>query len=271
MSREQVITFGICTYNRKDILEKSAKSLSLINNIDSVDIKIYDDCSTEFDEEYLKKLFPYAKKIVRQKKNAGADINTSLMYEDFLKSDSEWLFNADSDLIYRKDIIEHIEYYKDKCNGFMTFFNCINHKTVKKSKNFIEKDSVGAAGCLLRRDIVELILDNIKYRNTGFDVRFSKLLLRKGYKLYSTENSYVQHIGVTGFNCRNIKFDYGQNFFCDSKENAAIIETIFETYMQSVSNYRNTTSWKIYNFIVLIPRRIKKVIWIIKTVMGYER
>lgn len=41
----------------------------------------------------------------------------------------------------------------------MTFFNCINHNSISDFGEFVEKDSVGAAGCILSKDVVRLILD----------------------------------------------------------------------------------------------------------------
>lgn len=257
------ITFGICTYNRKGILEKSAKSLALVNGIENIHIRVYDDYSTEYDENFLKALFPNAEQICVQPQNGGADKNTALMYEDFLKSGDEWLFNADSDLIYRTDILDAIERFSEQCDGFMTFFNCINHNTVETVNNeLIVKDSVGAAGCLLRKDVVQFILDNTKSKRFGFDVGYCKLLRENGRKLFATNESYVQHIGVSGFNSRNIIFDYGENFICDSAVNAAIIESTAEEYIRVVEKYRKTASWKVYNFVVSVPRRVKKVIWL---------
>lgn len=265
------ITFGICTFNRKDILKKSAESLQRIAGIQSINIRVYDDCSTEFDLGYLKKLFPMAKCIKRGVKNQGADKNTSRMYEDFLNSGDEWLFNADSDLLYRKDILEAIERYKGLSKGFISFFNCINHNTVEDFGNLVEKDSVGAAGCLLHRDVVRMILKKIKYRNARFDVNFCKMLKREGYRLYATKSSYVQHIGVSGFNSRDIRFDYGNGFSCDSLENANSIEETFETYIKSICRYKKTKSWKLYDFIVSIPRRSKRVLLLLMRSVKHER
>ena len=259
MSEHFKITFGICTYNRKNIVSKSAASLAKVRGIENVTIKVYDDCSTEYNEDYLKAIFPKGTEIIRRISNGGADINTSEMYEDFLKGNDEWLFNADSDLIYRSDIIDAIQEYKDKSKGFMTLFNCINHHTIGESDYFYEKDSVGAAGCLLRRDVVELILKHIRYRVTGFDVGFSKLLRNKGYKLLATKQSFVQHIGVSGFNSRNINFDFGESYICDDRENGQIIEETFEEYIKRINRFREKFSWKAFYFITSIPRRIRKI------------
>ena len=65
------ITFGICTYNRRQILMNSAKSLALVRGIEKVHIRIYDDCSNEYDEAFLRSLFPDAVSITRQKVNLG--------------------------------------------------------------------------------------------------------------------------------------------------------------------------------------------------------
>lgn len=264
MAEKLKITFGICTYNRKKIVENSAASLKNIIGIGDVNILICDDCSTEYDEVFLKSIFPDNARIIKQNVNTGADKNTSLMYEEFLKSNDEWLFNADSDLIYRSDIIETIKYYKDKSSGIVTFFNSITHNTIGDNEYFLEKDSIGAAGCLLHRNIVKLILKNIQYRDFGFDVGFSKLLRKKGYKLFSTKESYVQHIGVSGFNSRDIVFDYGHNFHCDSVRTGQIIENTFESYIQSIKKFKETKAWRVFYFIHSIPRRVRKILWMIK-------
>lgn len=250
------ITFGICTFNRKSILEKSVASLKNIKDIEKANILIVDDCSTEYDESFLRNLFPSAR-IIRQKHNKGPDKNTSIMYEEFLKSDDDWLLNADSDLIYRSDIMGAIQQYKDKSKGFITFFNCINHNTIGKKKYLVEKDSVGAAGCLLHRTIVKYILDNISFRNNGFDVGFSKLLRDSSIRLYATKDSYVQHIGVSGFNSKDITFDYGENFRCDSLKNAEILEETFETYLKTVNKFKKRKSWKIYYFLTSSGKLVK--------------
>ncbi len=255
--------FGICTYNRKEILQRSISSLKNVDCLDSVDIIIFDDCSTEYDEKYLRDLIPFVSQIIVQPRNFGADKNTSDMYEFFCTSEYDWLFNADSDLIYSKDIVNKINEYKDTCNGFMTFFNCINHRDVGEKSGFVLKDEVGAAGCLLNKDIVKFILDKIKYRTTGFDVNFSRLLIQSGHDLICTKQSYVQHIGVVGFNSRNIKFDYGKYFVCEDQTNGEIVEETFERYMEIVGDFRSTSSFRIFNFIISIPRRIKKVFKII--------
>ena len=253
------ITFGICTYNRRQILMNSAKSLALVRGIEKVHIRIYDDCSNEYDEAFLRSLFPDAVSITRQKVNLGADKNTSLMYEDFLKSGDEWLFNADSDLIYRADLLEAMESLKEECGGFMTFFNCISHGDVREAGRFVEKDSVGAAGCFFRRDVIQLILEKMKVRSVSFDVGFSKVLRRNGYPLYACRNSMVQHIGVTGFNSANIIFDYGRGFVPDSQVNAQIVEDTFEAYVASVREFSRRRSFWAYNFITsTIPRKIDR-------------
>ena len=254
------ISFGICTYNRKGILEKSVQSLKNIKGIENVHLIVFDDCSDEYNMDYLKSIFPSSAQINRQERNEGADKNTSLLYEKFLESDDEWLFTADSDLIYRSDLLDAIMFYKDKSNGFMSFFNCISHKIVGKNKWFVFKASVGAAGCLIRRDVVKIILDNIQHRDIGFDVGFSKLLRKKGFMLNATKKSYVQHIGVSGFNSRDINFDYGEGFIIDSKDNAEIVEQTFEQYIKSVNKFRNRSDWRAFYFIISIHRRIRRVI-----------
>ena len=57
------LTIGVCTHNRKYIIDSTSKSLNEIKNIEKANLKIYDDCSDEYNIEYLKQLYPTAIKI----------------------------------------------------------------------------------------------------------------------------------------------------------------------------------------------------------------
>jgi len=265
------LMIGICTYNRKDIVRNSALSLQAVRDLDQVKVRVYDDCSSEYGKAFLEEMFPFAEKITRFEENGGADKNTSRMYEDFLKSGAEWLLNADSDLVYRTDLIGAIMNCRDRSEGIFTVYNSINHNTIGETESFYIKDSVGAAGCVLRRDIVEMILNSIQYRDYGFDVGFSKLLRTKAIPLYATKQSYVQHIGVLGFNSRDIRFDYAENFLCEGPVNAGILEETFETYMKSVSAYRKKPSYQVYYFLTSVPRRARRVVTICTALLSARK
>ena len=255
-----LITFGICTYNRKDILLRSAKSLKSIDRYHEINVRIYDDCSTEYDKRFLQALFPEAKTIHVQKKNCGADKNTSIMYEDFLRSGDDLLFNADSDILYSKDIIHIIESMLDKTDGFFSVFNTPAHAvTGSAGSSMLAKKIVGAAGCCLTRETAGIILKNVTSRDKSFDTKMCEVLNAKGKRILTTKKSYVQHIGVVGQNTDFFSFDYGVGFDWDSVENARSIEDAFEKYILSIQKFKNTKIGKVYGILITLYRRIRKL------------
>lgn len=227
------IRFGVCTYNRKELIEYTSKSLNLIEGIRDCSICIYDDCSDEYNETYLKYLYKNATKISINKENMGADVCTRNMYIDFLKSEDEWLFNADSDLIFDSEILLHIEetinYLKNnKINAIVSFFNTPSHIKINDySDKYIEKNHVGAAGILLDRRAAGLIVRRVK-EGSCFDWRFCKEWKKAGNIILCTKKSYVQHIGVWGHNSKFDNFDWGINFSVSNLVNAQAIEDVME-------------------------------------------
>lgn len=115
------ITVGITTFNRKNYLVKLQQSLSMSHNINSCNIRIYDDCSNEFSIRDLKRLFPNALEIIRRDRNVGADRNMRQMYVDFLKTNDDILVTMDSDLICRPDWIDFTEKHFYYTGGIMSF------------------------------------------------------------------------------------------------------------------------------------------------------
>lgn len=97
------ICIGITSYNRIGILKKMKNSLCASEGLEYCNIRIYDDCSNEYDSKYLKKIFPNVTEIIRRKRNIGACRNMRQMYVDFLKTKDELLIAADSDLIFNPE------------------------------------------------------------------------------------------------------------------------------------------------------------------------
>lgn len=229
---------GVCTYNRKDIIEYSSKSLNEIRGIENCKIHVFDDCSTEYDKKFLQKIYN-TKNVVVNKNNIKADNNTEQMYRSFLKSNCDYLLNADSDLIYNRDLIKIIEkiikkFKKINQPVIFSLFNTENHEIVEEydSELCIKKD-LGAAGMVFSKEAVKIILDNIdkeEKKRIGIDFSFSKIFNDMNYKLFCTKKSYVQHIGIEGQNSKMLEFDWGKSFEVDSLANAQAINYIFDNY-----------------------------------------
>lgn len=66
------------------------------------EVHVFDDHSSEYGEEQLAKWFQGAT-IARNEHNVGPDENTRLIFQHFLKSDSNVVVIADSDMIYHPE------------------------------------------------------------------------------------------------------------------------------------------------------------------------
>ena len=232
------ITIGITTYNRKDLIEKTAKSLNEIIGIENVNIKIYDDCSTEYDIDYLKEKYPMAVKVVRNEHQMGADFNAQKMYEDFVSSDDQYFFNADSDLIFSSNILYIIEENikkLEKANQKVIFsiFNTISHKCIKDfDEELCIKKSVGAAGIIMSKEAVNMFVKDIplEYNKKipSIDHYFCSVFRKNKLPIFCTKQSYAQHLGFIGQNSFIINVDWGLNFKVDTMYNATAIINILE-------------------------------------------
>ena len=234
------IMFGICTYNRMEIVKLSAESLSRVKNIESVNVCVFDDHSIEYSLPQLKTFYPFAKYVTRADTNGGADVNSLRMLQFFNESSSDWLFIADSDLVYSECLLTKLE----KCIeiigtsshiGVISVFNTDTHPTTLTIDDFLcEKEEVGAAGVLMNKDISKLVIEN-KNEAQHYDVCFSKVLREKGYKILCTNKSYVQHIGIEGYNSLFYAFDWANDFVLDSYENATAIINIISLLFSKIN------------------------------------
>lgn len=226
-----MLTIGITTHNRFAILEKMAKSLYDSKLSSPYCIRIYDDASTEFTIDDLRQIFPNAITIIQNEKSVGADKNSYLMYEDFLKSNDDYLFNADSDLIFRSDWLERGLKLLNKSDGVLSLFNARITKSVKISDYFVEKEKTGAAGILMTRKCVNQIMNNFKYQDLVgkvplFDYKWCAYLRSRGTRILSVKESLVQHIGINGQNSDFRNFDYGIGFKVDSLNQGQIFNDL---------------------------------------------
>jgi hypothetical protein len=165
-----------------------------------------------------------------------------LFYKDFLASSDEFLFNADSDLIFNRQWLRRALEIIHKTDGILSVFNATSHpaKEIVNDELCI-KETIGAAGTLFRRDRIEEIINNFslskKPEIVSFDWKWSKYFNDHNVRIYCANNSLVQHIGYYGQNSvlkhrKTIKtyFDYGRNFVVDTIETGKIINDIFEQF-----------------------------------------
>ncbi len=229
-----MITIGITTFNRLSTLRRMAASLYDSDLPYPYSIRIYDDASTDYNIDELREIFPDAKTIHKHTENWGADANTLYMYRDFLKTDDDIFFNADSDLIYNtKWMVDGVDLL-DKTDGVLSLFNTSTHASCWCDDVFCIKSDLGAAGTMFRRDNLQRFLDYYEknnegnIENEGIDFYWSRYFKMIGVRLLATKVSLVQHIGFDGYNSSMDCFDYGTGFKVDSILNGQLVNDSLE-------------------------------------------
>ncbi len=244
MDENLKITLAVATHNRKHILEKMVTSLYLTDMGDHVHIRIYDDASTDFDEDFLRKAFPDSKSIMRNPVNLGPSKNMYRIFTDFLAHDDDILILTDSDLIFNREWLTVVERIIDRTDGVMSLYNSVLHMAMLEkfqidNISLLNKRIIGGAGTVFKKNIVKKILSELPPSNT-YDWDWSDYLVKSGVRLLVTERSYVQHIGIVGFNSGNYfggdlsgsLCDYGVNFIGGNEHNEKVQGEFFKELLQ---------------------------------------
>jgi hypothetical protein len=254
MNERLRLTLAIATYNRKHLLEKMITSLYLSDIGDNVHIRIYDDASTDFDEDYLKRAFPGSKTIIRNPVNIGPSRNMHRIFTDFIVLDDDILILTDSDLIFNREWLAIVERIINHTDGMMSLYNSVLHTRILgklqiDNVNMLNKKTIGGAGAVFKKNIIKKILTDLPASNT-FDWDWSDYLVKSGVRLLVTERSYVQHIGIVGFNSGNYfggelsgsLCDYGVNFIGGNEYNEKIqgefFNELLQIYTKEIERYK---------------------------------
>ena len=229
------LTIGITTYSRPDLLETMAASLYECEGIELCNVRVYDDDSPVWSGEYLRKVFPEAKEIVRRKKNLGADGNMYQMFLDFLATGDDLLLIADSDLIFRPDMLPCLINIISASDGIISLYNSAVHPSTREcSVNgtaCVEKEHIGAAGTVITKELVTLVTRNVP-ASSSYDWDWSRFLRERKIRLLVTKESLIQHIGVHGQNSSSFVTEYGLHFYPGSRSNEVALVDFFECVLQ---------------------------------------
>jgi hypothetical protein len=215
------------------LLKIMAESLYTSLRLNSCNIRVYDDCSTEYGIDELKQIFPTAVSITKNTYNLKSDKNIYQMYKDFLLSSDDYFFNADSDIIFYPDWLNFALDLIQKTDGVLSLLNSVVHpvKEIINEKLCI-KEHIGSAGTLFTRKRMEELMTQFHDIKTveGFDWRWSEYFWSKNIPIYCVNDSLVQHIGYTGQNSKAF-FDFGRNFTLTSVSQGQIINDVFEQFL----------------------------------------
>ncbi len=260
------ITLAIPTYNRKEIVEITSLSFKELSDIN---IRIYDDRSSEYDLSFLKKVFPTAKEIILRNQNLKADKNMYTIYTDFLNTNDDILIQLDSDMLIGKDfflMVSEISKNILKEEAVYSLYNSNSHEFIEENvfkiinkEIFKLKEHIGGACVIFSKKTLEKIIKNIKIKNNDFsnyDYKWSKYLRENNIPIYVSQKSYVQHIGVGGQNNTSIKnIDIGYDFV--GTLNITQVNYLLKYYEKLFEQQKNYI--ENMNFIEYLKLRIKKI------------
>ncbi|MDR3195448.1 MAG: glycosyltransferase family 2 protein [Endomicrobium sp.] len=221
------LMIAIPVYNRKQFLEITARSLYECSNVEKTDIKIFNDCSIEFDSTYLRQLFNTRNaEVVDRKENLKSNRNTYQIILDFLNTNNDVLFICDSDLLLRPDTLDYIFNNFNRTDGFLGLYNSYMHRDLYFDGEFIYKEDVGFAGICISKELLKSFVANQKERQNSMDFRLSEFLIKKDVRLMVPKNSLVEHIGFDGENAKNGSMDFTADFIPLSDFNKEIMDKI---------------------------------------------
>jgi hypothetical protein len=265
------ITIGITTFNRLAYVKMMSLSLRYSDGLEQCSIRVYDDFSDEFGMEELKGCFPFVTELTRRSRNLGSDFNIMQMYHDFLATGDDVLINCDSDMIFRGDWITKIRELLPLTDGVLNCYNSALHHSVERlsinTEPMVRKDAYGSAGTAFTRDVVQRIVSDVK-PSRRYDWDWSQYLTKSGVRLLATENSYIQHIGIIGYNCDGARsIDYGLNFYPSNDDtmrlNVSFMEQLIQAKQKVVeqqdqSYYFQVPKYKVLQWVIEPLSAIKK-------------
>ena len=196
------VTLCLTTYNRYEILKESLSSLAETKFPVNCQLIIKDDCSTDCRVKQL--LDNYSPgipvQVIYNEKNLGCDLNVISSIENaFNNTKDNYVMVLDSDAYYHPEWLEKtldmISVIGDL--GMGTTFNTPKHPVQYEKDGYAFKKSMGGFCVALRREIFDMLPREIEW-----DWKANYICNKTGFKIATTLDSYIEHIGVIGTHCK---------------------------------------------------------------------
>lgn len=190
------IAVAIPTYNRKGYVQLCATALQ--NTITSEDIWIFDDHSSTYSADELKKWF-HTEHVQLNTERQKADKQGRAILEWFITSEYDWLVTLDSDLIVRPDWFQSLQEMLPQTQGVMSLYHSgnANHPTLTCGNSLCEMQSLGNAGIVWSKLLATKMLSEMS-QSSGFDWGWSAWLQKQHISQYAAKDSLVLHVGMHG-------------------------------------------------------------------------
>ena len=191
------IAVAIPTYNRIGYVHLTSSALK--GTFPSKDTWIFDDKSTEYSEQDLMEW--YGTEHVSQSKNRlKADAMARHILEWFLSTNYDVLVLLDSDLVVAPGWVAELKLGLSESKGLLSLYRSAAplHKSVQCSDVLCLQPSMGNAGTVWRRALVQRMLSEMPARNGGFDWGWSEWCTKNKVAMEALKRSAVLHIGMYG-------------------------------------------------------------------------
>jgi len=209
----------IRSYKRPEYLKQCLDSLKKMD-LDFFYQKIILDDNSQDD-----KLIPLYDEFIR----LGFKIKVNLENEKqnsfvsclgLVSNKNKYVLYLDNDMIVKKDIhLQLLETYlkikteislEDNKILLSAFdYNEDRHKIIKNYEDYNEKKTIGGANLFFH---ISLINKFQKWWLMRKDWGICENLIKEKGRIFTTKKSYAQHIGATGSNSKNLKYDTAKNF-----------------------------------------------------------
>lgn len=195
MSTKKTVLIATPTWNRKDILRLTAEALQASDlRLDTTDYIISDDASTEFTEDELKTMFPWADIIRHRQKHTHPLLNTHFCFDTFLQGTYDTLVILDSDMIVAPDWRRRLDELT-ATPGFTigSLYNSTHHVSSEDHGTYLIKASAGFAGMVFSRGLLHTLKGLL---GKSFDDW--RVCHTVGKKFHVSKPSALAHIGING-------------------------------------------------------------------------
>lgn len=230
------LVFGVATYNRSDVLAEMSASLrrSRIPGELEVSTVVVDDASTEYGLADLERHFP-GSAMSRNRKNLGANGTMQVLFEKFLETDGTALAITDNDLLFHPDWISTLLEVWGESDGAVRLYNSAQNPTTPHpaiaGHRMLRADFLASAGFVVSRKHIEHVVASTPVTSV-YDWAWSRELAEAGHRLLVTERSWIQHIGMQGYNSDGVGFvDFGLNFLSGSVENERVVTAMVDSLL----------------------------------------
>ena len=220
------LVIGIPTFDRRVFVEETARSIAAarLDGGTEVTLLVVDDASSEYDEAFLRAIFPAGTEVVRREANSGgADFACRDLLGRCLALQTDAVLILDSDMLVGVGFVAAGLALLPRTDGCLSLFNTPNHPVLDRFDGLVTKATVGATGTLWDRDLAAEIHAAIG-AGESWDWRFSHHLTETGRRIFVCERSLVQHLGFyAGQNSRPWSGDFGVGFPVETNETIGVL------------------------------------------------